>query len=968
MPLPEEELQDKPVKSDRTGYFKVILTGLKPGTTYPLQFRWAYKDKTFSKWSAKKELITPNEELPGDPKFEPGDVVAVPGGMIIKWDGQVGTGVDVDPIQFDRVDVHISGTSYGDGTKAAGSFKGTFKHLFKAEPGIYIVQIKVYYKSGVSSFFSEAYTVTVPPQEEEVQTPVTPKGFSSERVLSGIEVAWDGTYTGGAEWYGFQAINIYAGTSSTATSGTYIKVGQMTANKTGNKIVAPVDGTYIRYDQPVYFHASSLNKKGEESAVVSNVTSQATGARSAIPSDLSDNIITNAKLVDDAVTAAKIATAAITEVKIDNNAITAAKIAAGAITEVKIDNAAITAAKIAANAVTSTAIADDAITTPKLTANAITADKITASAITSDKIAANAIDADKIAANAITAAKLAAGSVEAGKIAAGAITADKIAANAIESDKIAANAITSAKIVANAITADKIVSSAITADKIATNAITASKIQAGEIDVTKLSAGTISVNNLEAGSLKTTTYIRAGAAGGGRIDMSASALSGIPAGLYIYNSGGSPVFEAPLGGGVTITGSLKATEISTNSGKFSVNTSGVLIATGADIGGTIKADGGNIGGIAIAADAIQNGANAAGSTFRLDNTGKARFGTSNGNSIILNPSASTGGATEAAKSYIYHSTDGGSTSAGVFRVQADGKLFATSAEFTGQIKSGSSITGTTINGSVINGGSINISNTSFTPDDGDSDSGAGSSFNTSQSNAFYSSYERAPFGGYGAVTCVGFNGIGLISTATAGVVSSWYPYYDGAADLGVKYSPTYLTNPYRWRHLRLTGSVMVGGDGSSDTPVAAPATNGPRTRLYSDGGIYANSLNQGSGTTTGSTVVQNSSGFLKVSTSSRRFKENIIEISKSGYLDATYQLSPVSFNYINENEEEPTISGLIAEDVDLIPEFKGIVNYDADGLPLSVAYDRMSALLVLAIKEIKDRLENIEQRLDAIEG
>jgi len=966
MTLPEEELQDKPVKSDRTGYFKVILTGLKPGTTYPLQFRWAYKDKTFSKWSAKKELITPNEELPGDPRLNPGDVIAVPGGIVVKWDGQVGTGIDVDPIQFDRVDVHIAGTSYGDGTKSAGSFKGTFKHLFKAEPGIYIVQVKVYYKSGVSSFFSEAYTITVPPQEEEVQTPVTPKGFTSERVLSGIEVAWDGTYTGGAEWYGFQAINIYAGTSSTATSGTYIKVGQMTANKTGNKIVAPVDGTYIRYDQPVYFHASSLNKKGEESSIVSNVTNQVTGARSAIPSDLSDNIITNAKLVDDAVTAAKIATAAITEVKIDNNAITAAKIAAGAITEVKIDNAAITAAKIATGAVTSTAIADDAITTPKLVANAITADKITASAITSDKIAANAIDADKIAANAITAAKLAAGSVEAGKIAAGAITADKIAANAIESDKIAANAITSAKIVANAITADKIVSSAITADKIATNAITASKIQAGEIDVTKLSAGTISVNNLEAGSLKTTTYIRAGAAGGGRIDMSASASSGLPAGLYIYNSGGSPVFEAPLGGGVTVTGHLKATQITTSN--FNVDTSGILSASGVDLTGTIKANAGNIGGIIIASDAIQNGASSSSSTFRLDNTGKARFGTPSGDSIIINPTASTGGATDAAKSYIYHSTDGGSTSAGVFRVQADGKLFATGAEFTGAIKTGSSITGTTINGSSINGGSINISNTSFTADDGDSDSGAGSSFNTSQSNAFYSLYQRAPFGGYSPVTCVGFNAIGLISTSTAGVVSSWYPYYDGAADLGVKYSPTYLTNPYRWRHLRLTGSVMVGGDGSSDTPVAAPATNGPRTRLYSDGGIYANSLNQGSGTTTGSTVVQNSSGYLKVSTSSRRFKENIIEIPKSGYLNATYMLNPVSFNYINETEEEPTIAGLIAEDVDLIPEFKGVVNYDSEGLPLSIAYDRMSSLLVLAIKEIKDRLDSIEQRLDAIEG
>ena len=967
MAIPEEsQLTDKPVKSDRDGYFKLILSGLKPGKTYPFEFRWAYQDGTYGPWSSVKNIETPAEELPGDPKLDPSDVVAVPGGIIIKWKGKLGL-VDYDPVQFDRIDVHITGTSYGDGTKPAGSFRSPFEHLFKAQPGIYIVQIKAYYKSGVSSFFSEAYTITVPAQEEEVQTPVTPKGFSSERVLSGIEVAWDGTYTGNAEWYGFQAVNIYAGTSATATSGTYIKVGQMTANKTENKIVIPVDGVYVRYDQPVYIHASSINKKAEESSIVSNVTSQSLGGRSAISSDLANNIITNEKLVNEAVSAAKIATAAITEVKIDTNAITAAKIAAGAITEVKIDTDAVTAAKIAAGAITETKIASNAITAPKIAAGAIEAGKIAAGAITAEKIAASAIEADKIAANAITATKIAAGAIEAGKIAAGAITAEKIAASAIEADKIAANAITSAKIAANSISADKIVSSAITADKIATNAITATKIEAGSIDVNKLAAGTISVNNLEAGSLKTTTYIRAGVSGGGRIDISASASSGIPAGFYIYNSGGTAVFEAPLGGGVIVTGSLKATEISTNSGKFSVNTSGILNATSADISGTIKADGGNIGGIIIASDAIQNGASSAGSTFRLDNTGKARFGSDSGNSIILNPNASIGGATESAKSYIYHSTDGGSTSAGVFRVQADGKLFATGAEFTGAIKTGSSITGTTINGSSINGGSINISNTSFTADDGDSDSGAGSSFNTSQSNAFYSLYQRAPFGGYSPVTCVGFNAIGLISTSTAGVVSSWYPYYDGAADLGVKYSPTYLTNPYRWRHLRLTGSVMVGGDGSSDTPVAAPATNGPRTRLYSDGGIYANSLNQGSGTTTGSTVVQNSSGYLKVSTSSRRFKENIIEIPKSGYLNATYMLNPVSFNYINETEEEPTIAGLIAEDVDLIPEFKGVVNYDSEGLPLSIAYDRMSSLLVLAIKEIKDRLDSIEQRLDAIE-
>jgi len=33
---------------------------------------------------------------------------------------------------------------------------------------------------------------------------------------------------------------------------------------------------------------------------------------------------------------------------------------------------------------------------------------------------------------------------------------------------------------------------------------------------------------------------------------------------------------------------------------------------------------------------------------------------------------------------------------------------------------------------------------------------------------------------------------------------------------------------------------------------------------------------------------------------------------------------------------------------------------------MSIAYDRMGALLVLAIQEIKDRLDNIEQRLDAL--
>ena len=600
MVLPEEsQLNDKPVKSDKEGYFKLIISDLKPSTVYPLQFRWQYQDGSFGPWSLTKLLITPSFENlgePSDPVFE-----GIPGAIKCTWDGKDAAGnLMTSRADFDRVDIHIAGTSFGNGTKPTDNFKLSGTKIFKCEPGIYIGQLKGYRKDGTASFFSNAVSVTVPPQEEEVQTPVTPKGFSSERVLSGIEVAWDGTYTGNAEWYGFQAINIYAGTSSSATSGTYIKVGQMTANKTGNKIVAPVDGTYIRYDQPVYFHASSLNKKGEESAIVANVTSQSTGARSAISSDLANNIITNEKLVNEAVSAAKIATAAITEVKIDTNAITAAKIAAGAITEVKIDNNAITAAKIAAGAITETKIAADAITAPKI----------------------------------------AAGAIEAGKIAAGAITAEKIAASAIDADKIAANAITSAKIVAGAITADKIVSSAITSDKIATNAITATKIEAGSIDVVKLAAGTIAVNNLEAGDIKSTSYVRAGTAGSARVEIASSTVGSVLPGLTIYGTNGTTqVLRAGLDGNLAITGHLTATQISTASTKFKVDANGIMDAKDATFTGTITANGGNIGGIYIASSALQNNTSESSATFKLDSSGKARFGASSGNSIIINPSA-----------------------------------------------------------------------------------------------------------------------------------------------------------------------------------------------------------------------------------------------------------------------------------------------------------------------------------------
>jgi hypothetical protein len=359
-------------------YFLLTITDLDINTTYPIQFRWAKNDKTFGPWSVSKIITTPGESSPGVPSQ-----LTVVGGqaqMTVTWDGKSSTGSTLSNI--DRLDIYIDGAPF-DASKPADYMLSAGTKTIVAPAGDYIVAAYAVSKAGTRSAVNDPVTVTVTSVAEPIQSPVAPSasGFTSARVLSGMTVTWNGTY--GSAWTGFEAINIYAGTSATLTNGTYVKVGQMTGNKVTNTITIPVDGTYVRYDTPVYIHASSVNKNQVESSIVANVTSQSLGARSAISSDLANNIITNTKLVDDAITAAKISTSAITTTK----------------------------------------IADDAITSAKIIANAITADKITSSAITADKIAANAITATKIEAGSIDVTKLSAGTISTNNLESGIITA-----------------------------------------------------------------------------------------------------------------------------------------------------------------------------------------------------------------------------------------------------------------------------------------------------------------------------------------------------------------------------------------------------------------------------------------------------------------------------------------------------------------------------------------------------------------
>jgi hypothetical protein len=351
--------------------FKVVATGLKINESYVFQFQYVFEDDSLSQWSPGYALNTSNESAPG-----------VPTGTIVPSTatGSIPVELPTFPAGARKVDVIVTNGIFGLG-KVAYTFLAAGKATIAAPAGTYIVQLRATSISGVTSTVGTTHTITISDAGETVQSPTNPTGFSINRILGGIEVIWNGTYANGT-FTGFEAIKIYVGNSATATSGTYRDAGVMTGNNVVNSITIPVDGTYLRYNQPVYIHAAAVNKNGTVGTLQENVANNSLGARSAVSDDLANEIITNAKLVADSVTAVKIATGAITETKIATDAVTSPKIVAGAVTTAKIDALAITSEKIAADAITATKIKAGEIDVTKLAAGTISVNNLEAGLIT----------------------------------------------------------------------------------------------------------------------------------------------------------------------------------------------------------------------------------------------------------------------------------------------------------------------------------------------------------------------------------------------------------------------------------------------------------------------------------------------------------------------------------------------------------------------------------------------------------
>ena len=108
----EDLLKDTSESFENGNYFNVTITDLgltDVADSYPIQFRWKFKDGTYSNWSAVKNVEVPAIELaapeiPSTPTVRP-----VLGAIEVSWDGKTSTGAN-QANQSDFANIYI-GTS-----------------------------------------------------------------------------------------------------------------------------------------------------------------------------------------------------------------------------------------------------------------------------------------------------------------------------------------------------------------------------------------------------------------------------------------------------------------------------------------------------------------------------------------------------------------------------------------------------------------------------------------------------------------------------------------------------------------------------------------------------------------------------------------------------------------------------------------------------------------------------------------
>ena len=151
-------------------------------------------------------------------------------------------------------------------------------------------------------------------------------------------------------------------------------------------------------------------------------------------------------------------------------------------------------------------------------------------------------------------------------------------------------------------------------------------------------------------------------------------------------------------------------------------------------------------------------------------------------------------------------------------------------------------------------------------------------------------------------------------------------------------------------------TVNFGTMTAGSTTVSSFTTNGSLRMASISGNV-------------GTDIVISSAGYFYKKSSSKRFKENIIDLNFDS--SPLYDLKPHNFKWKDVShiiDGETVIDpggqdfGYIAEEVhEILPQLVRLRDFeDGDNLPASVSYEKITVLLVEEMKKLKDRIEVLE--------
>jgi len=722
------------------------------------------------------------------------------------------------------------------------------------------------------------------------------------------------------------------------------------------------------------------------------------------------NIITGAKIAENTISTANYGNSSITTPKLSDAAVTEVKLGTSSVSTDKIVDGAITSAKLRDEGITTVKIANNMITTPKLADISVSQAKIVDSAVSTSKIASEAVTTAKLQNSAVTTSKITSLAVTEAKLSDNAVTTSKIADRSITEEKFAVGAIAQAFIDNNAITTQKIVDGAVTGVKIANGTINATHVAVGSLPLDRLETADLTLGLLADNSL-TASKIQRHAITGGDSTLTGDSRSEIAL-LTIHNDNirNGTISTTKLASDVTLQkiierGSTASNIISiSNVTAATSKTTGALVVTGGvGVSGNVHAtkfigDGSGLTDVPTTLEAVTSGSgNTTTNQITISNSTSATSKTTGG--LIVAGGVGVSGNVHAAKFIgdgsgltdvpttleavtsgsgntttnqitISNSTSATSKTTGGLIV-AGGVGVSGNVHATKFIGDGSALTGVSQTLHQVTGGSGNTTSNKILITNADDTSASPSGALQVRNGGLYVAKNIKTDKDLIVTGNLTVNGTtSTFNTTTLTVEDSLITVgkgnTSGTKDVGLIFekpnSNIAIFYDTSLSKLRICGSDNFSGDvvGTNNTAIPVEITGS----LTSSQSVTCQtstiqSTTDSASNGTGALVVQ--SGGLYVNKkiyagdditafSDRRKKSNITRIENA--LDKVCQLSGYTFDYLDERK-----TGVIAQEVkEVLPE----AVYGSEDTSYSVAYGNLAGIIIEAIKELKNEIQELK--------